>query len=144
MPYFLQIQQQQQSNLKIRLFITIVAEDDDLVSPESTLSVNHYVSSREKITRVYCGDHIGLCVSSIAHKKLWPEVSAVAVTYNTDQENYNQENILKLTDNNTNIKANRLLPGLDFLKKINRGILGGFLTHKESFDNYIILDLLTS
>jgi poly(3-hydroxyalkanoate) synthetase len=74
MPYFLQIQQQQQSNLKIRLFITIVAEDDDLVSPESTLSVNHYVSSREKITRVYCGDHIGLCVSSIAHKKLWPEV----------------------------------------------------------------------
>lgn len=74
--------------------LTIVAKHDDLVSPESTLSVNHCVSSREKITRVYSGDHIGLCVSSIAHKKLWPEVSewiisksAVAITYNTDQEN---------------------------------------------------------
>ena len=55
--------------------LTIVAKHDDLVSPESTLSVNHFVSSREKITRVYSGDHIGLCVSSIAHKKLWPEVS---------------------------------------------------------------------
>ena len=55
--------------------LTIIAKHDDLVSPESTLSVNQCVSSREKITHVYSGDHIGLCVSSIAHKKLWPEVS---------------------------------------------------------------------
>jgi polyhydroxyalkanoate synthase len=49
--------------------LTIVAEHDDLVSPESTLSVNHCVSSKKKVTRVSSGDHIELCVSSIARKE---------------------------------------------------------------------------
>ena len=45
-------------NINIPL-LTIVAEKDDLVSPESTLEVNNYVSSKEKktirITRRSCG-----------------------------------------------------------------------------------------
>jgi polyhydroxyalkanoate synthase len=55
--------------------LTIVAEHDDLVSPESTLSINCFVSSKQKVSFVNPSDHIGLCISSAAHKKLWPEVS---------------------------------------------------------------------
>lgn len=62
--------------------LTIVAEHDDLVSPESTLSVNSSVSSSQKASFVYPGDHIGLCISSIAHDKLWPEVSEWLISHN--------------------------------------------------------------
>ena len=55
--------------------LTIVAEDDDLVSPESTLAVASYVSSKDKLSLTIPGDHISLCVSSMAHKKLWPEAA---------------------------------------------------------------------
>ena len=55
--------------------LTIVAEHDDLVSPESTLSINSLVSSTEKTSFVYPGDHVGLCISTEAHEKLWPKVS---------------------------------------------------------------------
>ena len=55
--------------------LTIVAEHDDLVSPESTLSIKSLVSSTEKTSIVNPGDHIGLCISTAAHERLWPEVS---------------------------------------------------------------------
>jgi polyhydroxyalkanoate synthase subunit PhaC len=55
--------------------LTIVAEHDDLVSPESTLSIKSLVSSTEKTSFVNPGDHIGLCISRAAHERLWPEVS---------------------------------------------------------------------
>jgi poly[(R)-3-hydroxyalkanoate] polymerase subunit PhaC len=55
--------------------LTVVAEHDDLVSPESTLSINSLVSSTEKTSFVYPGDHVGLCISTEAHAKLWPKVS---------------------------------------------------------------------
>jgi polyhydroxyalkanoate synthase len=55
--------------------LSIVAEDDDLVSPESTLAVASYVSSKDKLSLAIPGDHIGLCISTIAHKKLWPEAA---------------------------------------------------------------------
>lgn len=55
--------------------LTIVAEDDDLVSPESTLSIKSVVASTDKTSFVNPGDHIGLCISTTAHKKLWPRVA---------------------------------------------------------------------
>jgi polyhydroxyalkanoate synthase len=55
--------------------LTIVVEDDDLVSPESTLAVASYVSSKDKLSLAIPGDHISLCISGMAHKKLWPEAA---------------------------------------------------------------------
>lgn len=50
--------------------LTIVAEDDDLVSPDLRLSVKSLVASTEKATFVNPGDHIGFCISTATHKKL--------------------------------------------------------------------------
>lgn len=55
--------------------LTIVAEKDDLVSPESTLEVNNHVSSKEKKTIESPGGHVSLCISKGAHGKLWPEAA---------------------------------------------------------------------
>jgi polyhydroxyalkanoate synthase len=54
--------------------LTIVAQNDDLVSPESTLAITDYVSSEDKASLTIPGGHIGLCISTKAHEKLWPEV----------------------------------------------------------------------
>ena len=54
--------------------LTIVAENDDLVSPESTLAITDYVSSKDKASLTIPGGHIGLCIGTKAHEKLWPEV----------------------------------------------------------------------
>jgi polyhydroxyalkanoate synthase subunit PhaC len=43
-------------------------------SPESTLAINDYVSSKDKRTISIAGGHVGLCISKYAHRKLWPEV----------------------------------------------------------------------
>jgi polyhydroxyalkanoate synthase len=55
--------------------LTIVAEKDDLVSPESTLEVNNYVASKEKKTIHAPGGHVALCISKAAHERIWPEVA---------------------------------------------------------------------
>lgn len=55
--------------------LTIVAENDDLTAPASTLAVNDHVSSKEKRVMSIPGGHVGLCISSIAHKQLWPNVA---------------------------------------------------------------------
>ena len=55
--------------------LTIVAENDDLVSPESTLAVKDYVSSKDKASLTIAGGHVGLCISKMAHEKLWPEAA---------------------------------------------------------------------
>jgi polyhydroxyalkanoate synthase len=55
--------------------LTIVAENDDLVSPESTLAITDYVSSKDKASLTIPGGHIGLCISTKAHEKLWPEAA---------------------------------------------------------------------
>ncbi|MEM3916213.1 MAG: alpha/beta fold hydrolase [Candidatus Nitrosocaldus sp.] len=55
--------------------LTIVAESDDLTAPASTLAVNDHVSSKEKRVMSIPGGHVGLCISSIAHKQLWPSVA---------------------------------------------------------------------
>jgi len=56
--------------------LTIVAEKDDLVSPESTLALNDLVSSKEKETFLLPTGHVGLCISTTAHMRLWPKVAA--------------------------------------------------------------------
>ena len=53
--------------------LTIVAENDDLVSPESTLAIRDCVSSKDIASLTIPGGHIGLCISTKAHEKLWPE-----------------------------------------------------------------------
>jgi polyhydroxyalkanoate synthase subunit PhaC len=55
--------------------LTIVAEADDLVSPESALAIKDYVSSKDKTSLTIAGGHVGLCMSKIAHEKLWPEAA---------------------------------------------------------------------
>ena len=55
--------------------LTIVAENDDLVSPESTLAIKDYVSSKDKAFLTIAGGHVGLCISKMAHEKLWPEAA---------------------------------------------------------------------
>ncbi len=55
--------------------LTIIAENDDLTAPASTLAVNDHTSSSEKRVMSIPGGHVGLCISSIAHKRLWPSVA---------------------------------------------------------------------
>lgn len=55
--------------------LTIVAERDDLVSLESALAVNDYISSKDKSTFRNPGGHVALCIGNEAHRRLWPEVA---------------------------------------------------------------------
>jgi polyhydroxyalkanoate synthase subunit PhaC len=55
--------------------LTIVAEDDDLISPESTLAIKDYVSSKDKASLTIAGGHVELCTGKMAHEKLWPEAA---------------------------------------------------------------------
>jgi polyhydroxyalkanoate synthase len=55
--------------------LTIVAEKDDLVSPASSTVINDHISSKDTSVLKNPGGHVALCVSSNAHKKLWPEVA---------------------------------------------------------------------
>jgi polyhydroxyalkanoate synthase len=55
--------------------LTIVAEEDDIVSPSSTLAVSNHVSTKDTESIIMPGGHVGLCISEMAHKKLWPEAA---------------------------------------------------------------------
>jgi polyhydroxyalkanoate synthase len=55
--------------------LTVVAENDDLVSPESTVEINNHISSQIKKVIRFKGGHVGLCVSSSAQRTLWPEIA---------------------------------------------------------------------
>jgi polyhydroxyalkanoate synthase len=54
--------------------LLIIGTFDHLVPPEATRAFPDYVSSKEKKTIEIASGHIGLSVSSKAHKELWPEV----------------------------------------------------------------------
>jgi polyhydroxyalkanoate synthase len=55
--------------------LLLTAKNDHLVSPASTNRINAYVSSREvKLMMIEAG-HVGLVVSSKAHKTLWPDAT---------------------------------------------------------------------
>ena len=55
-------------------FLNIVGQEDDLVPPQSCLSITNEVGSTDKKSIEFPTGHVGLCVSSRAHEKLWPEV----------------------------------------------------------------------
>jgi polyhydroxyalkanoate synthase len=55
--------------------LSITADKDDLVSPASSVAINDYISSKDKSALNNPGGHVALCISSVAHKKVWPEVA---------------------------------------------------------------------
>ncbi len=55
--------------------LTLVAENDDLVPPKSTLALHEYVGSRDVQSMSIDAGHIGLAVSSKAHRQLWPKAA---------------------------------------------------------------------
>ena len=55
--------------------LTIISEKDDLVSPDSSTAINVHISSKDTFVLKNPGGHVALCISSNAHKKLWPEVA---------------------------------------------------------------------
>ena len=48
--------------------LTVIAERDDLASPESCLAVNDHVSSKDKKILKFNGGHVDLCITSKTHK----------------------------------------------------------------------------
>jgi polyhydroxyalkanoate synthase len=55
--------------------LTLVADQDHLVPPNSTLAIKHYVSSQFVRHMSINAGHIGLAVSSKAHSQLWPDAA---------------------------------------------------------------------
>lgn len=55
--------------------LSIVAEKDHLVPPDSSLSINDVIASKNKEVIVFPAGHIGLSVSGRAMKSLWPQVA---------------------------------------------------------------------
>lgn len=54
--------------------LNIVGEHDDIVHPHSSLPLLTYIGSEDKQNLIFSAGHMGLAVSSAAHKKLWPQV----------------------------------------------------------------------
>lgn len=54
--------------------LSIIGTKDDLVPPESSKKIMEIVPSTDKKLIEFNTGHVGLCVSQIAHEKLWPEV----------------------------------------------------------------------
>lgn len=55
--------------------LSIIAENDDLVSPDSSAAINDHISSKDKSILKNPGGHVALCISSNVHRRLWPEVA---------------------------------------------------------------------
>jgi polyhydroxyalkanoate synthase len=55
--------------------LTLVADHDDLVPPSSTLALHKYVGSKDVKSMSIDAGHIGLAVSSKAHRQLWPKAA---------------------------------------------------------------------
>lgn len=55
-------------------FLNIVAKKDDLVAPNSSKALNEAVGSTDKKLIEFNSGHVGACISSQAHKELWPKV----------------------------------------------------------------------
>lgn len=54
--------------------LNVIGEYDDVVHPKSSLPFTELVGSGDKQNLVFPNGHMGLAVSSAAHKKLWPQV----------------------------------------------------------------------
>ena len=55
--------------------LSLVAQYDNLVPPESSMSFNDLVPSKDKEMMVFPTGHIGLSVSSATRAKFWPKVA---------------------------------------------------------------------
>lgn len=55
-------------------FLNIIASKDDLVAPESSKALNDVIGSLDKSIIEFDSGHVGACISSKAHKELWPTV----------------------------------------------------------------------
>ncbi len=63
--------------------LNIVGTKDDLVSAESSRTITNVISSIDKKTLEFPTGHVGLCISSTVHKKLWPEVGKWLIEHST-------------------------------------------------------------
>jgi class III poly(R)-hydroxyalkanoic acid synthase PhaC subunit len=54
--------------------LDIVGTKDDLVPPSSSKSIIDVIGSTDKRLVEFPTGHVGLCISTAAHEKLWPEV----------------------------------------------------------------------
>ncbi|MDE1826952.1 MAG: class III poly(R)-hydroxyalkanoic acid synthase subunit PhaC [Thaumarchaeota archaeon] len=54
--------------------LNIVAEHDHLVTPESSLALNHLVSSKDNTPMSFPTGHVGLCASTFAQREVWPKI----------------------------------------------------------------------
>jgi polyhydroxyalkanoate synthase len=54
--------------------LNVIGEHDDVVHPKSSLPLLDFIGSRDAQNLVFPTGHIGVVVSSGAHKKLWPQV----------------------------------------------------------------------
>jgi polyhydroxyalkanoate synthase len=54
--------------------LNVVGEFDDVVHPQASLPLADATASNDKQTLVFPAGHLGVIVSSNAHKKLWPQV----------------------------------------------------------------------
>ena len=64
--------------------LLLVAEKDHLVTPESTLALKQHVSSKESQSISIDAGHVGLAVSSRAHRQLWPEAANWIANHSTE------------------------------------------------------------
>lgn len=55
-------------------FLNIIASKDDLVAPASSKALNDVVGSSDKTIIEFDSGHVGACISTRAHKELWPAV----------------------------------------------------------------------
>lgn len=55
--------------------LSIIAKFDHLVPPQSTMTFNDYIGAKDKERLIAPVGHIGLSVSSKAHRDLWPKVA---------------------------------------------------------------------
>ena len=55
--------------------LSIIAENDTLVSPMSSLAIDDNISSKEKVFFKHPCGHVSLCISDKTHQELWPKVS---------------------------------------------------------------------
>jgi polyhydroxyalkanoate synthase subunit PhaC len=62
-------------------FLNIVAKKDDLVAPASSKALTNAVGSSDKCLIEFDSGHVGACISSQAHKELWPKVGEWIATH---------------------------------------------------------------
>ena len=55
--------------------LNIIGEHDDVVHPQASLPLTDATGSHDKQTLIFPAGHLGVIVSSGAHKKLWPQVA---------------------------------------------------------------------